>query len=182
MFQRRHATEVLDTLYAEAAAGRDSETRAWLVAVAHPRLPRVGSRLTRDDAREILARTESLALFYAGRGGIHPLESIDRHNPRPGLRRWVAVNSATGEGSAWKEAWASIHHDGSVTIAAAVGGHRMSSDGYFDGWALDGYFQYGTTNSSNIAGGNIPAKSSKIHDTRTGNSVPSSAKYSRWKA
>jgi hypothetical protein len=48
----------------------------------------------------------------------------------------VAVNSATGEGSAWKEAWASIHHDGSVTIAAAVGGHRMSSDGYFDGWQV----------------------------------------------
>jgi len=68
--ERRHATEVLDTLYAEAAAGRDSETRAWLVAVAHPRLPRVGSRLTRDEAREILAKAESLALFYAGRGGI----------------------------------------------------------------------------------------------------------------
>ena len=134
--ERRHATEVLDTLYAEAAAGRDSETRAWLVAVAHPRLPRVGSRLTRDEAREILAKAESLALFYAGRGGIHPLESVDHHNPRPGLRRWVAVNSAAGEGSAWKEAWASIHHDGSVTIAAAVGGHRMSSDGYFDGWQV----------------------------------------------
>lgn len=28
----------------------------------------------------------------------------------------------------------SIHHDGSVTLASAVGGHRMSSDGYFDGW------------------------------------------------
>ncbi len=134
--ERRHATEVLDTLYTEAAAGRDSEKRAWLVAVAHPRLPRVGSRLTRDETREILAKTESLALFYAGRGGIHPLESIDRHNPRPGLRRWVAVNSATGEGSAWREAWASIHHDGSITIAAAVGGHRMSSDGYFDGWQV----------------------------------------------
>ena len=47
------------------------------------------------------------------------------------------MNSAAGEGSAWKEAWASIHHDGSVTIAAAVGGHRMSSDGYFDGCGLD---------------------------------------------
>ena len=134
--ERRHATEVLDKLYAEAAAGRDSGTRAWLVAVAHPRLPRVGSRLTHEDAREVLAKTESLALFYAGRGSIHPLESIDRHNPRPGLRRRKAVNSATDEGSAWQEAWASIHHDGSVTIAAAVGVHRMRSDGYFDGWQV----------------------------------------------
>ncbi|MEO7015429.1 MAG: ATP-binding protein, partial [Leifsonia sp.] len=78
-----------------------------------------------------------LALTYAGRGGIHPLENVDRDNPRPGLRRWVAVNSATGERSAWREAWMSIHNDGSVTVAAAVGGHRMSSDGYFEGWQVE---------------------------------------------
>lgn len=132
--ERRHATEVLDTLYAEATAGRDTGARAWLIAVAHPRLPRVGNRLTRDEARDILTKTESLALTYAGRGGIHPLESVDRVNPRPGLRRWQAINTATGERSSWKESWASIHHDGSVTLASAVGGHRMSSDGYFDGW------------------------------------------------
>lgn len=132
--ERRHAIEALDTLYAEAAAGRDTGTRAWLIAVAHPRLPRVGNRLTRDQAREILTKTESLALHYAGRGGIHPLESVDRLNPRPGLRRWQAVNTATSEGSSWKESWASIHHDGSVALASSVGGHRTSSDGYFDGW------------------------------------------------
>ena len=95
--------------------------------------PRFRDRLTRDQAREVLSQTEGLALTYAGRGGIHPLESVDRHNPRPGLRRWVAVNTATGDRSTWKEAWLSIHHDGSVTLAAAVGGHRMSSDGYFEG-------------------------------------------------
>lgn len=43
------------------------------------------------------------------------------------------MNAAIGERSIWKEAWISIHHDGSVTVAAAVGGHRMSSDGYFEG-------------------------------------------------
>lgn len=31
----------------------------------------------------------------------------------------------------------SLHHDGSVTVAAAVGGHRMSSDGYFEGWQVE---------------------------------------------
>ena len=67
------------------------------------------------------------------RQGVHPLENVDRHNPRPGSRRWVAVNTATGDRSQWKEAWASLHHDGSVTLAAAIGGHRMSSDGYFEG-------------------------------------------------
>jgi hypothetical protein len=135
--ERRHATEVLDALFTEAAAGRDAGKRAWLIAVAHPRIPRIRERLTREQAREVLTKTEPLALTYAGRGGIHPLESVDRGNPRPGLRRWVAVNAATGDRSAWKESWISIHHDGSVTLAAAVGGHRMSSDGYFEGWQVE---------------------------------------------
>lgn len=131
--ERRHATEALDNLFAEAAGGRDTDKRAWLIAVAHPRVPRFHDRLTRDEARDVLSKTEKLALTYAGRGGVHPLESVDRSNPRPGLRRWVAVNTAAGERSTWKEAWLSIHHDGSTTLAAAVGGHRMTSDGYFEG-------------------------------------------------
>lgn len=135
--ERRHATEALDALFADAAAGRDAGTRAWLIVVAHPRIPRVRERLTREQAREVLTKTEPLALTYAGRGGIHPLESVDRGNPRPGLRRWVAVNTATGERSAWKESWISIHHDGSVTLAAAVGGHRMSSEDYFGGGQVE---------------------------------------------
>ena len=135
--ERRHATEALDALYDEGATGRDSDKRAWLVAVAHPRIPRVRERLTRDEARGVLTKTVGLALTYAGRGGIHPLENVDCDNPRPGLRRWVAVNTATGERSIWKEAWMSVHHDGSVMVAAAVGGHRMSSDGYFEGWQVE---------------------------------------------
>lgn len=138
--ERRHATEALDALYAEASAGRDTDQRAWLIAVAHPRIPRLRDRMTRDEARDVLARTVGLALTYAGRGGIHPLESVDRLNPRPGLRRWVAVNTATDEYSAWKEAWVGIHHDGSVTLTAAVGGHRGNRelDGrrYLEGWQV----------------------------------------------
>jgi hypothetical protein len=134
--ERRRATEVLDVLFTEASAGRDTEKRAWLIAVAHPRIARLRDRLTRDGARQVLSNAEGLALTYAGRGGIHPFESVDRHNPRPGLRRWVAVNTATSEFSVWKESWMSIHHDGSVTLAAAVGGHHMSSDGYFEGWQV----------------------------------------------
>ena len=131
--ERRHATEALDVLFAEASAGRDADKRAWLIGVAHPRIPRVLERLTRDNARDVLSKTESLALTYAGRDGIHPLESVDRQYPRPGLRRWVAVNTATAEFSVWKESWISIHHDGSVTLATAAGGHRMSGNEYFDG-------------------------------------------------
>ena len=135
--ERRHATEALDALFTEASAGRDADKRAWLIAVAHPRIPRIRARLTRDGAREVLSKTVSWALTYAGRGGIHPLESVDRLNPRPGLRRWVAVNSATHKGSMWKEASASIHHDGSVTLGAAVGAHRISGDEYSEGWQVE---------------------------------------------
>lgn len=49
----------------------------------------------------------------------------------------MAVNTATGERSVWREAWISIHHDGSVTVAAAAGAHRMSMDGYREGWQVE---------------------------------------------
>ncbi len=135
--ERRHATDALDNLYREASAGRDTSARAWLIAVAHPRIPRSLERLSQADVRSVLEQTDRLALEYAPRhGGVHPIENVDRLNPRPGLRRWVAVNTATGERSSWCEAWASIHHDGSVTLAAAIGGHRVQ-DGYAEGWQVD---------------------------------------------
>ena len=59
--ERRHATEALDALFAEASAGRDSDKRAWLIAVAHPRIPRLRERLSRDQARDVLTKTEGLA-------------------------------------------------------------------------------------------------------------------------
>jgi Putative DNA-binding domain len=135
--ERRHAKDALDALFSEAVAGRDTDARSWLIAVAHPRVPRLRDRQAPEAARDVLSKTEGLALVYAGRGGIHPLESVDRLNPRPGLRRWVAVNTATGEGAIWKEAWASIHDDGSVTLATAVGGHRTRDGGYLKGWQVE---------------------------------------------
>lgn len=134
--ERRHATEILNVLSSEEAAGRDTDTRAWLIAVAHPRVPRFRDRLSRESAHDVLSKAADLALVYAGRGGIHPLESVDRFNPRPGLRRWVAVNTATSDRAVWKEAWASVHDDGSVTLATAVGAHR-NQDGNFEGWQVE---------------------------------------------
>lgn len=136
--ERRHASEALDALFNDVAAGRNTGDRAWLIAVAHPRVPKFLERMDRDEARRTLKEAEPLALSYAGRDGVHPLENVGLFDPRPGLRRWVAVNTATGERTLWKEAWVSIHHDGSVTLAAAVGGHRMSMDGYFDGHQVEG--------------------------------------------
>ncbi|MFJ7078457.1 helix-turn-helix domain-containing protein [Streptomyces sp. NPDC098781] len=135
--ERRHASEALDALFGEASAGRDSDKRAWLIAVAHPRTPVIRERMTRDRARYVLATTEALALTYAENRGVHPLRNVDVHNPRPGLRRWVAVSMATIDRPSWREAWVSIHHDGSVTLAAAVGGHRKAVDEYFEGWEVE---------------------------------------------
>lgn len=136
--ERRHATEALDNLYEEALQGRDTSKRAWLIAVAHPRLPQLRSRLSRAQASEVFTDAERLGLFYAGRGGIHPLDSVWRNDPRPGLRRWVAVNAATDSNKICQEAWASIHDDGSVTLSAAVGGLPDSrGNRNLDGWDVE---------------------------------------------
>ncbi|SEN81499.1 AlbA family DNA-binding domain-containing protein [Cryobacterium luteum] len=136
--ERRRSSDAVNALYDEAAEGRDSQKRAWFVAVAHPRIPSLLSRPDRHETRAIFARAETVSLSYSNNHGVHPLESMDRLNPRPGLRRWTAVNKANAERERWKEAWADVHHDGSVMLAAAIGGHRRSADAYFDGWEVEG--------------------------------------------
>lgn len=136
--ERRRATEAVDSLFAEAMEGRDSSDRAWLVAVAHPRIPEALTRLTRDEARALFEDARTATQSFSKGTGVHPLNNVDHLNPRPGLRRWVAPNAATGERSIWKEAWASVHHEGSVSLAAAVGGHRKSSGEDFEGWQVEG--------------------------------------------
>lgn len=123
--EQRHATEALDNLYKEAANGRKTERHAWLIAVAHPRVPNLRGRLTQDEARTLLSNAEDLAFTYVGRNGSHPIETADRLNPRPGLNRWVAVYIPTIEREKWEEAWLSIHHDGSVTLATVIGGYPL---------------------------------------------------------
>jgi hypothetical protein len=130
--ERRHSTEALDGLFKEAAAGRDTNDRAWFIAVAHPRIPNLRVLPDRDQARAVLADADLISGTLTNGKGTYPLRNVDRANPRPGLRRWVAVNTASTEQSIWREAWASIHHDGSVTLAVAVGGQR-SEHGYLDG-------------------------------------------------
>ena len=128
--ERRHAGEELVALFNEASAGRDTSKLAWLAAVARPRIPRVHSRLSRDDARKVFRRAEQVALSYAADGRPRPLGSVDIYNPRPGLRRWVAVPN-TDKG--WREARLTVHHDGSVTLAAALGGRPTEAADVFAG-------------------------------------------------
>ena len=134
---RRHATEALANMYEEAVTNWSTGERAWLIAVARPRLPfAAATRPTKEDARAVIVEAESLALTFAGQGGIHPLANVDRYNPRPGLRRWNLVNEATESKTAWKAAWAAVHHDGSVGLAGAIGGHHMR-EGELDGHQIE---------------------------------------------
>ncbi len=49
--ERRRSSEAVDLLYNETAAGKGTAKRAWLIAVAHPRIPGVLVRLSREAAR-----------------------------------------------------------------------------------------------------------------------------------
>lgn len=131
--ERRRSADVLDTLYLEAASMRSPDGPAWLIAVARPRLSMTHTaRLEQSDARLAFERAGINALVYVGRGRLHPLENADWNNPRPGLRRWTARPMVDGDLARWKEAWISIHEDGSVSLASAVGGHKRSSTEYND--------------------------------------------------
>ena len=120
---RRVGHAALAHLYEEAQAGRPTSTRAWLIGVARPRvLPSHSDRMTRDDARRIFEDGATLSLHFANRDAVHPLEDVERLNPRPGLRRWIAPKGR----NPLYEAWVSAHDDGSVTLATAVGGRMRS--------------------------------------------------------
>lgn len=134
--ERRRAVAALDALFIDAVAGRDTDTRAWMIAVARPRIPVLRQRMERDTARRIVSEAYHQRKVYAPTSpgaALYPLDNVDRSNPRIGLRRWIAVNSATGENERWKESWVSIHEDGAVTIATVIGGRRKPSDGHFWG-------------------------------------------------
>lgn len=135
--EQRASHEALDTLYKNAARARDIQDRAWFIGVARPRIPAaIPARLSRDEARKLAEESASLGLVFVSRGGIHPLENVDRLNPRPGLRSWVLRSSSESASTRWREAWASIHDDGSITLAAAVGGHRLTDGGYGTGGTI----------------------------------------------
>lgn len=134
--ESRHATEALDRLYTEEADAHDASERAWLIGAAHPRIPVVGQKLTHDQARDILDD----AINYwerrtSGTSMAHPLLNVEGLNPRPGLRRWVARPMPTS-GNWSKESWASVHHDGSVTIATEIGGEPTPPPNQLQGWQI----------------------------------------------
>lgn len=137
--EQRHATEALDNLFSEVAAGRDCSERAWLIAVARPRVPSFRGRLTLDQARVILTNAVKLATSYTRYTKAnpytrltHPLDAV-HHNPRPGLRRWIVTDATAGSFQGTSQF--SIHHNGSATLATVVGGLPSGRNDY-KGWEI----------------------------------------------
>lgn len=122
--ERRRLAAALAQLYDETASSWLETQRALLIAVGRPRIPlAVTKRINREGARSVFTDARKLASQFSDDTGIHPLDNV-ANNPRPGLRRWVAINTATTEKTEWRAAWASVHLDGAVSMAATVGGHR----------------------------------------------------------
>lgn len=123
--ERRDSDQALLDLYDELAAGRNTAERAWLVVVAQPRIAVTAPQLDLGAVQAIARDTEPRTLGWVrSTAGIHPFEAVDRLNPRRGLRRWVLVNNRDGNRS-WWEAWMAIHDSGAVSLAHAIGGHRI---------------------------------------------------------
>lgn len=120
--EQRNATEALQQLYADAASAADGE-RAWVVCVARPRIGGSGGRFSKDEVRGLLAdaRTESTG-YSQSLHGVFPLPGEQYPVLRPGLRRWTVPDLGTSASSRWKASVISVHHDGSVSLAMAVGG------------------------------------------------------------
>ena len=121
---RSHSDQAIQSLHDELMAGRDTDRRAWMAVVACPRVPLVGRQLDRDQARAVVGAAEQLALVWVSRGVSHPLEAVDRSNPRRGMRRWLVPHAPHGIGS-WYEAWFGIHDNGAVSLVCGIGAHRI---------------------------------------------------------
>jgi hypothetical protein len=125
---KRSATASLNDLMAAAVEGHAFPERAWMLAVARPvnQAPRI-ARPDRSSAAKIFDQAYLISSRWATRH-VHPLDWLDRSNPRPGLRRWLARFSRTSESAMWREAWAEVLDDGGVVLASAMGAGRAGAN------------------------------------------------------
>lgn len=104
----------------------------WIGAIAHPVAgANYARRLGREEVARVLNAALELANSWAPRS-VHPLEWLDRSNPRPGLRRWRARFGRSGQSTRWREAQAEIADDGTVLLVSAMGAGRGGVTTEFD--------------------------------------------------
>jgi len=130
----RRAGDALHELWEEVSANLPSAQRARIILAGRPRS--TVSRHVKPDPRVIsgyVSRGWSIGQWLTNNRamrGQHPLESVNMYNLRPGLRRWMAMNSSVAEDEFGHAAQAAVHDDGSVTVAATVGGQHHSDDAF----------------------------------------------------
>lgn len=128
---KQSASRSLHELVDHAIDGRPVAERAWMVAVARPAHPAArGERLDRADATGTFEGAYSLSSQWV-RLHVHPLDWLDRLNPRPGMRRWIARFSRSRDTTRWREAQAEVCDDGTVTLVSAMGAARAGADTNF---------------------------------------------------
>ncbi|MEV6644268.1 RNA-binding domain-containing protein [Amycolatopsis sp. NPDC051371] len=120
---RRNADQRLFQDYQHARQQHVTDERVWIIGAARPRVtPTLTAHMTQDDARQIIEDASTLTRLILPDGLYnHPLGAVADF-PRPGLRRWVTPPTSTSDRSKWKEAWASVHFDGAVSLASVIGG------------------------------------------------------------
>lgn len=127
---RREREDELREILAQVLM-RDHASDLWIGAVARPtgEVP-FAQRLEREQVQGILDGALKLADLWV-RHKVHPLEWLDRSNPRPGLRRWVARFGRYSEATRWREAQAQVLDSGTITLTAAMGKGRAGADTTF---------------------------------------------------
>lgn len=104
------------------------DAELWIGAAARP----IGGmafakRLQRKQVTEILDSALSLADGWV-RLKVHPLDWLDRSNPRAGLRRWIARFARYSDTARWRDAQAQILDNGTIVLTSAMGGGRAGAN------------------------------------------------------
>lgn len=123
--EERDAELELSRLYDWARRRALHDERAWLVAVARPKVqPPRTDRLSGREARDIV-QAGQLAASHIRRPRLSVFDLLDLGSPRPGLRRQVFRTFNGGAG--YRDARMSLHDRGSVTLDMAIGGAPTGS-------------------------------------------------------
>lgn len=116
---RRLRDKSLGDVTDQVLLGIPGDDRVWFVAAARPERLRPASsgRLSREEAREIIAAVKRMNPFSAPMMGVQGLEDASL-NPRPRLRRWRS--SGPDEHRSTNSVIIEVHDDGCVAVAVAA--------------------------------------------------------------
>lgn len=115
----------LDELFEESAAPFRQAPRVWMVAVARPEIQGNRGRISGEVARTIFSASSQIRPINFG--GLSPLGQLQHRvsDAVLGLRRWTVQTNHFNEDAVYG-CRISLHFDGSIAVAMAVAGGRLS--------------------------------------------------------